>query len=260
VPDPQHHFEPQTTGELLDRASHLYFGNFSLLLGMSAIFHIPSIPVEIARAARIATGTRVTFSGAMLELLATSISLFVIAPLTGGATAKMVSDIYLGNNVTLTGALRAAWSRYGTLLKSHFIPVMAVMAGIVMFVVPGILWLLAYLFISPIVMNEGLSRSREIRLRSRSLVRGYRGKAFVIIVVILFIQLLAQAGIRSMARFFVGAASSIGVATMLNQSVAIVAAPMFALSITLLYYDLRIRKEGFDLEMLSRAVGNRETP
>jgi hypothetical protein len=35
---------------------------------------------------------------------------------------------------------------------------------------------------------------------------------------------------------------------------------MFALSITLLYYDLRIRKEAFDLDMLSRAAGNPETP
>jgi hypothetical protein len=260
VPDPQNNFEPQTIGELLDRASRLYFRNFSLLLGMSAIFHIPSLPVEIARAARIATGTRATLPGAMLELLATSISLFVIAPLTGGATAKMVSDIYLGNNVTLTGALKAAWSRYWILLRSHFIPVIAILAGIVMLVVPGILWYLSYLFITPIVMNERIFESRNIRHRSRNLARGYRGKAFVILIVIIFIELLAQAGIRTVARFFVGAAATTGMAPILNESVTIVAAPMFALSITLLYYDLRIRKEGFDLEMLSRAVGNHETP
>jgi hypothetical protein len=136
---------------------------------------------------------------------------------------------------------------------------MAVMAGIVMLVVPGILWLLSYLFISPIVMNEGLSKSREIRLRSRSLVRGYRGKAFVILIVILFIELLAQSGIRSMARFFIGATATTMV-PILNESVSILASPMFALSITLLYYDLRIRKEAFDLDMLSRAAGNPETP
>jgi hypothetical protein len=126
-----------------------------------------------------------------------------------------------------------------------------------MLVGPGILWFLSYLFIAQIIMNEGMSRSRSIRVRSRDLVRGYRGKAFVILVVILLIELLAQAGIRSMARFFIGAAATTGMAPILNESVAIAAAPMFALSITLLYYDLRIRKEGFDLEMLSRAVGNR---
>jgi hypothetical protein len=44
-------------------------------------------------------------------------------------------------------------------------------------------------------------------------------------------------------------------APILNESVAIIVAPMSALSMTLLYYDLRIRKEGFDLEMLSRRAG-----
>ena len=213
--------------------------------------------VEIARTTRNLTGTRVTFPGAMLELLATLISLFVIAPLTYGTTTQTVSDIYLGNAVTLTGALRAAWSKYGTLLKSQFIPVIAVLAGIVMLVIPGVLWYLSYLFITPIVMIEEISKSRNIRRRSRDLVRGYRGKAFMILIVLVFIELLAQAGIRSVARFILGGTATTGMAPILNVSVAIVAAPMFALSITLLYFDLRIRKEGFDLEMLSRAAANR---
>jgi hypothetical protein len=258
VLDPQHNFEPQTTGELLDRASRLYFRNFSLLLGMSAIFHLPSIPLEMARAARNMTATRLTFSAAMLDLLATLISFFVIAPLTGGTATQVVSDIYLGNSVTLTGALKAAWSRYGTLLKSHFIPVIAILAGTVMFLVPGILWYLSYLLITPIVMNEAIPRSRNIRLRSRDLVRGFRGKAFVILTAILVIELLARAGIRSTVRFVIGAAATTSIAPILNESVAIVAAPMFALSITLLYFDLRIREEGFDLEMLSIAAGKHE--
>ena len=144
----------------------------------------------------------------MLDLLASLISLFVIAPLTGGTAAQMVSDIYLGNTVTLTGSLRAAWSRYGILLKSHIIPVIAILGGVVLFVVPGMLWYLSYLLITPIVMNEAVPGSRNIRRRSRDLVRGYRGKAFVILIVIVGVELLARAGIRSTARFFIGAAAT----------------------------------------------------
>jgi hypothetical protein len=114
------------------------------------------------------------------------------------------------------------------------------------------------MLITPIVMNERISKSRNIRLRSRNLVRGFRGKAFVIVAVILLVEMLARAGIRTVLRFFIGAAATTIMTPILNESVFIVAAPMFALSITLLYYDLRIRKEGFDLEMLSRAAGDRE--
>ncbi len=43
----------------------------------------------------------------------------------------------------------------------------------------------------------------------------------------------------------------------MDSILGIVFYPVGTIAITLLYYDLRIRKEGFDLEMLSRAIGDR---
>ena len=247
-----------TAGALLDKASRLYLQNFSLMFSISAIVHIPSIALNIVRSARNVTGTRASFPAAMLELLAILIEFFVIFPWTGGAATQAVSEIYLGNEVTLAGALRAAWSRYGTLLKSHFIPVLAFLVGLVMLVVPGILWYVSYIFITPIVMIEGLSHNRDIRQRSRALVQGYRGKAFVIVAANLFILILSQAGLRSLTRFFIGAAVTTNIAPLLNGSVGILVSPMSSLAMILLYYDLRIRKEGYDLELLCREIGGNE--
>ena len=42
----------------------------------------------------------------------------------------------------------------------------------------------------------------------------------------------------------------------MNQ--AFVAAPISAAAYVLLYYDLRIRKEGFDLQMLAQSVGSNQ--
>lgn len=249
-----------TTGALLDKASRLYIQNFSLMLSISVIVHIPSMALNIVQTARIVSGTRASFPAALLQLLAVLVELFIISPWSGGTAAQAVSDIYLGNEVSLEGALRAAWSRYGTLLKSHFLPVLAILVGLLMLVVPGILWFLSYIFITPIVMIEGLSRNRAIRQRSRELVRGHRGKVFVIVAAIFLVQVLSQVGLRSMTRFFIGAAAVTSIAPILNGSVDIVISPMSSLAIILLYYDLRIRKEAFDLDMLSRAAGNPETP
>jgi hypothetical protein len=107
-------------------------------------------------------------------------------------------------------------------------------------------------------MIEGLSRNRAIRQRSRELVRGHRGKVFVIVAAIFLVQVLSQVGLRSMTRFFIGAAAVTSIAPILNGSVDIVISPMSSLAIILLYYDLRIRKEGFDLELLSREIGGKE--
>ena len=148
-----------TIGELLDSASRLYVRNFSLLLSISALVHIPSTILEFLRASRNATGTRATLLGATLQLIAILISFFAISPLTGGTAAQAVSDIYLGNEVTLRGALGAAWSKYRILVKSHFLALLLILAGVLMLLVPGILWYLSYVFITPIVMIEGMSGS-----------------------------------------------------------------------------------------------------
>jgi hypothetical protein len=54
-----------------------------------------------------------------------------------------------------------------------------------------------------------------------------------------------------------GAGSNLArvIQSMIGNVVAIVVAPLQTIAITLLYYDFRIRKEGFDLEMLSQAIG-----
>jgi len=45
------------------------------------------------------------------------------------------------------------------------------------------------------------------------------------------------------------------VAGVLSQFLPIVCAPLFVSCLTLLYYDLRVRREGFDLQLLSQRLG-----
>jgi len=56
-----------------------------------------------------------------------------------------------------------------------------------------------------------------------------------------------------------GTGNSAYVSSILNSAVTILLSPVSAIAVTLLYYDFRIRKEGFDLEMLSRSVGGPAT-
>ena len=44
---------------------------------------------------------------------------------------------------------------------------------------------------------------------------------------------------------------------LLTQIVQILLYPVLAVTVTLLYYDLRIRKEGFDIEMMASELGGR---
>ena len=138
------------------------------------------------------------------------------------------------------------------------------MAGLMVFI--GIvaatwfvIWVLcAYATTTAIVVLEDLPSSFDAFSRSWELTRGARLKVFgTVVVAWLISQFLPQlvvggisgvlgvAGNDSLQPFFVVIASLMG----------IVLAPILPCALTLLYYDLRVRREAFDLQVLSEQLG-----
>jgi hypothetical protein len=247
-----------TIGMVLDKSFRLYLENFALLIGLSAILNIPLLAMTfIFGRTRINPVTSSVDYGQLLSgMILLLLAALVITPLITGATTRAVSDIYLGNIVTAEGVLSAAWKKAWTLLKTQFVVGLIVALGFMLLFVPGLLWFLSYALIAPVVMVEGSKNGREIRQRSWGLVKGNRGKVFLIFFVIVVIQILVQGGIAIVSAIGFGAGETSTVASILNGIVSILMFPISAIAITLLYYDFRIRKEGFDLEMLSQAIGN----
>ena len=80
----------------------------------------------------------------------------------------------------------------------------------------------------------------------------------MVLFVFVVMQLLLGTAGNWLAGIGFGAGSNPArvIQSILGNVVAIVVSPLQTIAITLLYYDFRIRKEGFDLEMLSQAIGN----
>ncbi len=277
----EHQFEPMSTGMVLDGAFRFYAQNFPLMLGISAILNVPILvltvlPVFLARAG---SSPFLAVTAAISSMLIGLVALLVVYPLVTGATTKAVSDTYLGNPVTVGSALKVAWRRFGTLLVAQTVAGMIVLLGFILLVVPGILWMLSYTLIPPVVMIEAAERKGarpvpappgdpgrgtpritdrgEIRRRSWELVKGNRGKVFVVLFVFVVMQVLLATAGNWIAGMGFGAGSNLAraIQSIIGNVVAIVVSPLQTIAITLLYYDFRIRKEGFDLEMLSQAIG-----
>ncbi|PYO35883.1 MAG: hypothetical protein DMD86_05725 [Candidatus Rokuibacteriota bacterium] len=277
----EHQFEPMSTGMVLDGAFRFYAQHFPLMLGISAILNVPILvltvlPVFLARAG---SSPFLAVTAAISSMLIGLVALLVVYPLVTGATTKAVSDTYLGNPVTVGSALKVAWRRFGTLLMAQTVAGMIVLLGFILLVVPGILWMLSYTLIPPVVMIEAAERKGarpvpsppgdpgrgtpritdrgEIRRRSWELVKGNRGKVFVVLFVFVVMQVLLATAGNWIAGMGFGAGSNLAraIQSIIGNVVAIVVAPLQTIAITLLYYDFRIRKEGFDLEMLSQAIG-----
>jgi hypothetical protein len=251
-------FEPMTTGALLDRAFRLYTTNFSLMLGIAAAAYVPFYLIMLVIESSIG-GNLPSRDAGLSTLLFQVVFLILWAsiafPIASGATTYAISERYLGNDVTIGDALRRGLRHFWPLSIAQITATIRVMFGFILLIIPGILWMLSYSLIVPAIVVEGQRALPSLR-RSRDLVKSYRGKAFCILLVVNLLQVVLAGGVGVITGllFSAEAASSAILSSALNNLLSIFLTPLGIIAAILLYYDMRIRKEGFDLEMLSRAL------
>jgi hypothetical protein len=181
--------------------------------------------------------------------------------MASGATTYAISERYLGNPVTIGDALRRGLSHFWPLSIAQINATIRVMFGFLLLIVPGILWMLSYSLIVPVILIEGQKAIPSLR-RSRDLIKGYRGKTFCILLVVNLLQLVLAGGVGVIAGMLFSSQGGSGaiLSSALNNLLSIFLTPLGIIAAILLYYDMRIRKEGFDLEMLSRAMATELQP
>ena len=251
-------FEPMTTGVLLDRAFRLYSANFALMLGIAAAAYVPFYLIMLV--IELTVGGNLSVRGGSLSTLLFQVVFMVLwasiaFPVASGATTYAISERYLGNDVTIGDALRRGLSHFWPLSFAQITATIRVMFGFLLLIIPGILWMLSYSLIVPAIIIEGQNSTSSLR-RSRDLIRGYRGKTFCILLVVNLLQVVLGGGVGFIAGIFLSSDAGSGavLTSATNNLLSIFLTPLGIIAAILLYYDMRIRKEGFDLEMLSRAL------
>jgi hypothetical protein len=112
----------------------------------------------------------------------------------------------------------------------------------------------------PALLTEDLRGSKALG-RARNLVRGRWWQTFLILVLGSLLASIVSGAISGLltAVTFTDLGDSLLPSLILNAIGTTVATvlttPFTAAFITVLYFDLRVRKEGFDLELLARRVG-----
>ena len=284
-------------GEILDGSFNIYRRHFGLFMRLSLILVWLPTAMAVYLQVRFSGTPLEFLNLIEQHALATvgfglvAIVIWVTASLLLKAgTIRIISDSYLGQEPELGAALRFGVAKivplllvtmskglllvliylFGALgiglmvllgrLLGPAIGALMIIAGVV-----GLVWLVAWVACgygttTPIVVLEELSSSFDAFGRSWELTRGMRGKIFgTVAVAWLMSQFLPQmvvggisgilgaAGNMWLQPFFVVIASLLG----------IVLAPILPCALTLLYYDLRVRREGFDLQILSEQLGIR---
>jgi hypothetical protein len=263
---------PLRIGEILDAGIKAYLRNARTLLGLTALVVVPfqalaavvllstvSNGDEIPHGSVLAVGHRsaahATSVGANAVLGITSI---LVAAITTAACVKAVSDIYLDQPTSIRGSLSFALRRSLALIWLEILTGVLLVIAFIALVIPGI-WLYgAWSVATQALLIERLGAASALG-RSYALVRGrWWPTAGVLIVSQIMVSIVGGAIQALLVAIFLAGSSVLVTALVVSLAAAVSAIltrPLSAAIRTVLYYDLRVRREGFDVEMLADQLG-----
>ena len=233
-------------GETLDGALAIYREGFGTLVSVAiACQGIPAI-----LSVYIGLGGGVVFHPVLWVVSAILASIGNLV--ATGATVWVISEIYLGREPDFGDAISYAFGKIVRLLMAGIAKGILVLLALLLLVVPGIVVWCGYSVVTQVVVLERLPSSLDSLGRSWDLTKGHKGKAFALVLVVsLLLGLPLMVG-GALAAFFPALYETV---TIGGQILQLMLYPIMACAFTLFYYDLRVRKEAFDLEHLSRQIG-----
>ena len=251
---------PLTLGEILDRTFSLYRSHFLLFLGITGIpetlilaVQLPQMAFEQYYPGRFGL---TSFTGLAFILLLAVVSIVAYLFSQGGAVLA-VSEIYLGRGITIAEALQRVRGSLGFLFGVAVLNALAVIGAAILLFFPGIYVLCRLLVCVPVAMIEERG-PRDSLSRSWELTRDYAGRAFM--VFLLYIAIALAANMLFVTPFTIGVATSLKNPSTLwfwmvglqlgTRAAAILVQPILLIATSIFYYDLRVRKEAFDLQFM----------
>ena len=251
-------------GELLDAAIRLYRAQWKRLMAIVAIVVVPvtflqgfltrTLGSPFADPTTVSTDVDSTF---IASLVLSALQTFVIYPFLTAAVARASADVYLGHEVTVGPTFRFAARRIHSILWISILSALATGLGLLLLVIPGIIVFVRLVFGSVVLVVEGqkggkaLGRSWRLAKRHFWKLLGTLVLAFVMAGFVQFI--LAIPGGIAYAAIGTAGWPFLAIATTLAE---VITTPFTTLITVLLYFDLRIRKEGFDLEVMAREMSS----
>ncbi len=275
------HLQPLSMGQVLDRAIRLYRQNFFAFVGIIAVAQIIS---SVAAVIINYFNLEQTYNYAdPTNLAATGLGIllaFVLAIISGillqiatAALTRAVADNYLGNPVSIREAYGKIGRSWLTLIGSSMLMGLLLVIFVLLFMIPCIGWLLAipglggffYFtvvvlpFLAPVIVLEK-QKATAAPGRAWELARRRFWWLFGFAILLYLFGQLVISGPTYLVTFLTTSLLMDGslspmTATLIQQAItflfSVIYYPLQLTCITLMYFDVRVRTEGFDLALLA---------
>ena len=249
---------PLGVGEKIDLAIKICRSRYMTMIRIVAVVVIPCqvlsaiIRLSTVQTTPITFGTQKTTDWASVAgSLVSEILVGLAAQLASAGCLKSVSGAYLGGD--------ASWKRLGSLVWIAVLTYILATLALFLLVLPGIYLWFSWLVVMPVLLLEG-TRGRAALKRSRQLVKGRWWSTFGTYLLSAILVGIVAAVFSAIVLAVSGTSSGDVDSRLLVASAAgivsgILTTPFVAAIVAVIYFDLRVRKEGLDLELLSQGVG-----
>jgi hypothetical protein len=218
------------TADVFERMFSLYGRQFTVLIGTAlAIF----IPVGVV------SGLLGAIVGVAAIPIIAAVALIGQALYTG-AVVEAVADMRDGRRDFSIGALLGAAAAFvWALLGAGLLYALVVLLGLVLLIVPGLVFLTWFALFAPatVVEHQGITDSFR---RSRQLVRGNGWRVFGVIVVAVIIRGVVDSLFQ---RIGIDIGDDVG-AVIFSIIGQVLTAPVLGLAVSVVYFDLRDIEQG----------------
>jgi len=265
---------PLSVGEVLDASFKIVRQSFGTLAGCVLVVALPLNIINTLITASASdeafdfesettTGTGFSNGTEIAGTLLTTTLSIALMSLASAACFRAVSGVYLGERTSVGDSLRFAMSRLVPVIVLSLLYVLGLIPAFIALVIPGIWLAVAWSVSFPALLSEGIGPVEALG-RSFRLVKGRWWPVFGALLV-MYLLVAVISGIVSalgVATVFAAVDSEVAAAifvTILNTLSSLITLPLTAAVLTVLYFDLRVRKEGFDLQLLARGVGQDES-
>lgn len=256
---------PLSVGEILDAAFKLYSRYFKPLVVCVLIVTVPLAILDTLITASTTdnafdygadttTDDQAAFTAGQAMSAVVNVILFSVAT---AACFRALTAGYLGRATTWQESLGFGLRRLWPVLGATVLMVLALIPAFIALVIPGIWLAVAFSVAIPALLVERLGPATCLG-RSFRLVRNRWwptfGALIVMFVLIFIIQLVVGAIVGVVLTDSDNEALGGTLFTLANIVAATLTFPLQAAIVTVIYFDLRVRKEGFDLQLLAERM------
>ncbi len=255
---------PLTIGEILDQSFGLYRRYLPVLVTIAVVCTLLPQVALAWWAVTMEPADLVRHFGLYMLLVVAAV---IAGALSAGASTLVLCEGYLGRTLPTGDALRRAWALLLSIIGISIETSLAVFLGALLLLIPGIIVACGYAVATQALMVEPGLKMQTAMSRSWALTKGSRMRVFgvlfvtgVILAVIIFGAAAVLGLIGSAAGLSTkgtGAEPSFAFEVAFQAGSIIVKTvlmPLLTCALTVTYFDLRVRAEGFDLEALAAAL------